>query len=55
MKLNVLTKSLVGNVDDVKFISSAFVTLVTGTIPAGKSNRFHVTHAVPAVGTFPKK
>ena len=46
--------SLVGN-DDSSFCSSSFVTFETGNIPAGKSNKFHAIHAIPAMGTFWKK
>ena len=46
--------SLVGN-DDSSVCSSSSVTFETGNIPAGKSNRFHAIHAIPAMGTFWKK
>ena len=47
----ILTKSFDGY-DEISLVSSSCLTLVTGSIPAGKSNKFHVIHGEPAVGAF---
>ena len=47
----ILTRSFVGY-DEFNNSSSSCFTLVIGSIPAGKSNKFHVIHGDPAVGTF---